>query len=103
MSKLVRDEIPEIIKETGKMPIYHRAKPQEVEKLLEDKLAEEVSELLAANTANDKLEEAADIYEVLLSILAMYGFNYKNLQVKAEDKRFERGSFIKGYVLDEVK
>lgn len=103
MSKLVRDEIPEIIKESGKLPIYHRATPSEVEKLLEEKLGEEIEELLTAHTAETKLEEAADVLEVLLSILAGYGFTYKDLLAKAETKRLERGSFIKGYVLDEVK
>ena len=103
MSKLVRDEIPEIIKESGKLPIYHRAAPSEVEKLLEEKLGEEIEELLTAYTAESKLEEAADVFEVLLSILAGYGFTYKDLLAKAEAKRNERGSFIKGYILDEVK
>ena len=103
MSKLVRDEIPEIIKESGKLPIYHRATPGEVEKLLEEKLGEETEELLAAHTAEAKLEEAADVLEVLLSILAGYGYTPRDLLAKAEAKRNERGSFINGYILDEVK
>lgn len=103
MSKLVRDEIPEIIKKSGKLPIYHRAAPSEVEKLLEEKLDEETEELLAAQTAESKLEEAADVFEVLLAILAEYGFTYKDLLAKAEAKRNEKGSFIKGYILEKVE
>ena len=103
MGKLVRDEIPEMIRESGKLPIYHRAARGEVEKLLEEKLGEETEELLTAHTTESKLEEAADVFEVLLAILAMHGFTYKDLLSKAEAKRNERGSFIKCYVLDEVK
>ena len=103
MSKLVRDRIPEIIEKAGKTPVYHRAASQDIEKLLREKLVEEVNELLATTTSEDLLEEAADVYEVLTAIIFTRGYDLKSLLVKAEDKRFDRGAFIKCYVLDEVK
>ena len=102
MSKLVRDRIPEIIMNSGKTPIFYKADYQEVEKRLREKLVEEVNELLATTNSEDLLEEAADVYEVLTAILFNKGYDVKSLLVKAEDKRFERGAFIRGYVLEDV-
>ena len=103
MSKLVRDRIPEIIEKSGMVPVYFRAKPSAMLDLLLTKLQEEVNELKAAEKPEDRLEEAADVYEVLTNILFTLGYDTKALQVKAMDKRFERGAFIKGYVLEDVK
>ena len=103
MGKLVRDRVPEIIEKSGKTPVYHKAHYTEVEQLLKDKLVEEVNELLATTNSDDLLEEAADIYEVLIAILFTNGYDTKSLLAKAEDKRFARGAFIKCYILDKVK
>ena len=103
MGKLVRDRIPELIEKSGKKPIYHRAHYTEIDQLLKDKLFEEINEFLEAKTSMEKLEEAADIYEVLTNMLFKYGFIARDLLAKAEDKRFERGAFIKAYVLEGVE
>ena len=103
MSKLVRDKIPEIIKESGKEPIFYKVDSPELEKLLREKLVEEVTELLSAITSEDVLEESADVYEVLLAILFSKGYDVKSLVTKADDKRNERGAFTRGYVLERVE
>ena len=56
-SKLVRDKIPEIIRENGKEPIIHIADNKEYWEKLKSKLKEEVDEYFI----NDSEEELADI------------------------------------------
>ena len=59
--KLVRDRIPEIIRNDRKQPITHIASEEEYSLKLGEKLKEEVSEFLAGMNN----EEMADILEVL--------------------------------------
>lgn len=103
MSKLVRDRIPELIEKSGKTPIYHRADPQDVLHLLKEKLVEETNELITAVSREDILEEAADIYEIVTNILFEVGYDQKDLQIAANDKRLDRGAFIKAYVLEGIQ
>lgn len=64
-NKLVRDKIPQIIKDNGEFPIYKTLSDLEYKKELDLKLQEEVSEYLK----DDNVEELADIAEVLEAIL----------------------------------
>lgn len=61
MGKLVRDRIPEIIKNDGKMPIMEILSDEEYLKELDKKLSEEVAEY----QADKSIEEMADILEVV--------------------------------------
>ncbi len=92
MSKLVRDRIPEIIAAEGGTQTVRVLNDQEYEAALLDKLYEEVAELRDADP-HDRLGEAADVYEVLLSILAGQGIDADELAVAAAEKRGTRGGF----------
>ncbi len=102
--KLVRDKIIKIILEQGKNCRsrwdckYHFAEGEEYEQRLFDKMQEEMTEFMEEPC----LEEAADVYEVFLSMLNHWKFDLKDVQETADKKREERGSFRVGYVLENV-
>lgn len=97
-NKLVRDKIPEIIKEAGKTCNIRYADEKEQLKLLEEKIQEEVSEYIEAKN----LEELADIMEVLFGLAKNLGFSEEELLKCREDKRNQRGGFEEGVVLLEI-
>lgn len=92
MGKLVRDRIPELISDGGRTPNVRVLNAQEFDAALMDKLLEEVTELRDADSET-RLEEAADVYEVLLAILDCQGLTAESLAVAAHDKRRRRGGF----------
>jgi predicted house-cleaning noncanonical NTP pyrophosphatase (MazG superfamily) len=92
MGKLVRDGIPEIVAAAGGQQNVRVLDDDEYARALLDKLVEEANELRAV-TDSVKLEEAADVYEVLLAILARQGLNPDDLARAAASKREERGGF----------
>ena len=100
--KLVRDNIPQIIENSGGSPEY-RTIPESFRKdALVDKLREEVAELVDAETPDEFIEEAADIYEVLLALVYQHGFIDADLFLKVKQKKRDRGGFDKFVWLDGV-
>ena len=98
LPKLVRDEIPRLIEESGRGLKAHIADSIEYDRLIIDKMKEEVDEFYE----NPSVQEAADIYEVCLSILENWNISQSIVDTAAEKKRSSRGSFRKGIVLEEV-
>ena len=96
--KLVRDKIPDIIKEDGKECKYHVADYSEYKVRLYEKMREELDEFISTPC----YEEAADMYEVFSSICAVHDMNMVQVEVAAIDKRNKRGGFINRIVLEEV-
>ena len=96
--KLVRDRIPELIREDGKEVVCRVVRDDEYEAYLIDKMTEEVEEF--RKTPN--LEEAADIYEVFLTFLKNWGIELSDVRKFAQYKSRERGKFDGGIVLDEI-
>ena len=70
----------------------------EYRQFLEEKMHEEVSEFMD----EPSIEEAADIYEVFLSIIKNWGFDLNKVLEKADAKREERGSFDERVILINV-
>lgn len=97
-NKLVRDLIPEVIKEDGKECDIVIAEKEELAELLELKLQEEVNEYLA----DKNLEELADVMEVLFGLASNLGYSEEDLLKKREEKLKARGGFKKGIVLKKV-
>ena len=91
--KLVRDLIPAIIQNSGKVPITMELATTDLCAALKRKAIEEVGELCEAEH-EDLLEEIADVYEVLLSIAQTQGVDWSSIEKIAEAKRFERGGFM---------
>lgn len=89
MGKLVRDKIPEIIKNDGKTPIIEILSNEEYLKELDKKLNEEVAEY----QADKSIEEMADILEVLYAVCEARGHSVEELLQVKEFKREKRGGF----------
>lgn len=100
-NKLVRDKIPEIIEAAGKIPTYTNITGAQLVVALENKLKEEVGEWLAAQTNAARIEELADIYEVMWALIVKYG--EKAFWAILQKKREERGLFRKGVFLISVE
>jgi predicted house-cleaning noncanonical NTP pyrophosphatase (MazG superfamily) len=98
-NKLVRDKIPEIIKNRGETPIIHIAEAKEYEEALREKLYEEVVEFLETPS----VEEAADILEVLHSMCNLKGINLQTLEKVRQKKAEDRGSFKQRIILDRTE
>ena len=89
MGKLVRDKIPQIIKDAGKTPIIEILSDKDYLKELDKKLNEEVAEY----QADKSIEEMADILEVLFAICEARGYSVEQLMQVKSKKQEERGGF----------
>ncbi|GIM28842.1 phosphoribosyl-ATP pyrophosphohydrolase [Clostridium polyendosporum] len=98
-NKLVRDKIPQIIKESGKEFEVRIASSEEKKQLLEKKLLEEVNEYVE----DKNLLELADVMEVLFGLADSLGYSEEELIAMREKRRAERGGFKEGIVLQWVK
>ncbi len=88
-NKLVRDNIPQIIKQDGYTPVTRILDDEEYLKELDKKLLEEVNEYL-----NDQnIEELADIYEVFLAILKARKIELEELENVRKAKVLKKGAF----------
>jgi predicted house-cleaning noncanonical NTP pyrophosphatase (MazG superfamily) len=92
MGKLVRDRIPAIMRAAGREPRTRVLGRSEYIRSLLDKLVEEAQELKSA-APQSRMEEAADVYEVLLAITTATGTTMEAVQAEADRKRAERGGF----------
>ena len=101
-NKLVRDNIPDIIKNNGSKPIIKILDKDEFKKALEIKLEEEKEEVLNASGL-DRIEELADLYEVMSYLAELEGYSIFDVKEKAKEKRKIRGGFRKKIFLVAVE
>lgn len=101
--KLVRDNIPEIIRQDGAEPKTRTLEQAEyLDKLLE-KLEEEIIELQAAReNKQDMAKEIGDVYEVLEAIIQAFGLSKEEIIKLQEERRQKRGGFDKKIFLESV-
>lgn len=96
--KLVRDRIPEIIEADGK-----RCRVRVLdERDYRDKLVEKLREELMEYEASRDLEELADLYEVMLALLALEGEDRETLERRRRVKAEKRGGFEGRLLLETV-
>lgn len=98
-NKLVRDKIPNIIRDSGERAVTHILSDKEYIAALEIKLSEEVAEY----QADKNLEEMADILEVLQAICVARGYSLKQLEERRREKAEERGGFKNKIFLEYVE
>ena len=98
-NKVVRDKIPEIIKESGKK--FNLKQLDDVSFLaeIEKKLSEEVNEY----TESKDIEELADLLEVIYRISELRGVNSDELDKIRKNKAEKRGKFDSNLFLIDVK
>jgi len=99
--KLVRDKIPEIIKNNGEEKITKKLTDEEYKKELEKKLYEEYNEVLNSK-GNDRIEELADMLEVISSLATLEGESLDKVIEVAKTKSKKRGSFNEKIFLENV-
>ena len=90
--KLVRDKIPEIIRDSGNQCKILILNDNEYIGALRQKLVEEANE--AATASPDKLaEELADVMEVINALMAATGIEPEEVKEIQQVKRSQRGGF----------
>lgn len=92
-NKLVRDKIPEIILKNGGIAEYQILQDEDYIKKLDDKLLEECKEVLNAKSPKNKIEEIADLVEVLGAIIKSLKVDFKTIEDIRLKKRNLRGGF----------
>jgi len=92
-SKLVRDKIPEIIRQDGREPKITVLTGDTLLNALNEKLVEEHGEYIESR----ELEELGDMLEVVFSIARTMGYSEEELIQLVKDKRNERGAFHEGF------
>ncbi|MFW9844488.1 MAG: hypothetical protein ACFFEV_07920 [Candidatus Thorarchaeota archaeon] len=93
--KLVRDKIPDMIREAGETPKVRIAKPDELDILLRKKIVEEAKEFLLSGDT----EELVDIQEAIDAILTLRKADSALMEIQRHSKLLARGGFTKGFVL----
>ena len=88
-NKLVRDKIPEIIKNSGKKAITTVLNEEEYLTELDRKLNEECAEY----QQDKSIEELADMLEVIYAITVARGYSVEELERIRAEKAEKRGEF----------
>lgn len=100
-NKLVRDKIPSIITNNGEIPVTRILNDEEYKIELERKLYEEYQEVINSKD-KDRLEELADMIEVIKALASLEGKNLQDIILIAEQKREKRGGFKDKIYLERV-
>lgn len=98
-NKLVRDKIPEIIKENGEVPITRILTDEEYSIELIRKLKEEYEEVVNSKTRKELLEELADMVEVISAISLNNNSNLDEVLKLTLEKREKEEDFKLGFIL----
>jgi len=97
-NKLVRDRIPEIIRNNNEKPKVKELNNEDYLKELNIKLKEELQEYLEDNN----IEELADIVEVIYGILNAKNISIEEYEEIRNEKVEKRGAFSKKIFLEKV-
>ncbi len=100
-NKLVRDNIPDIIRGNGEEPVIRILDGKEYKTELERKLNEEYQEVLQA-TGKDRIEELADMLEIMKYLSKLEGATLADVMAIADAKSAKRGAFDKKIFLETV-
>jgi len=98
-NKLVRDEIPNIIKQRNGTPKTRVLSDEAFVLELKKKLQEEVDEFMA----DESIEELADIMEVIHAFLDVKQKTFTELESLRKEKAKNRGGFAKRIFLESVE
>lgn len=97
--KLVRDQVPRLVREAGHQVQFREAAPDERARYLKRKVADEAAELLAADPGQER-EEVADLLEALETLLRVRGYDRDDLKLVKEAKRKRRGGFERFLIVE---
>ena len=77
-NKLVRDNIPNIIKNNDGEPYVRILNDVEYKKELEKKLYEEYNEVINSNKSEDRIEELADMIDFIFKSTTFFSLGFSN-------------------------
>lgn len=96
--KLVRDKIPQIIRQSGRTCQIRTLSTAEYITALDAKLQEELNEFLADGST----EELADLLEVMMAAAEARGHTFAEVEAIRQDKAEKRGGFRERIWLESV-
>lgn len=99
--RLVRDFIPELVKEAGHDVTFRALDDDEKPRFLKEKVFAEAAQLRDADAGAEK-EEIADVLESLETLIRTRGYDREALKQVKDAKRKRRGGFEKGWVVEET-
>lgn len=97
-NKLVRDNIPKIIKQQGNIPITKILNDEEHIKYLNKKLLEEVTEYLE----DYSIDELCDVIDIIYEIIKANGFSSSEINKTRENKKLKNGAFDNKILLEKI-
>ena len=100
-NKLVRDNIPNIIKAKGETPVTRILDDATYKSELEKKLYEEYNEVLESS-GDDRAEELADMLEIIRALAKLENKSLQDVINIADDKNIKRGAFEEKIFLEKV-
>lgn len=93
VGKLIRDKLPDIMRDQGLEVFDRRLDDAEFDAALRAKLLEEAAEAAEAVGADDMAGELADLSEVILALAQLHGLTAAEVEARRLAKRRERGGF----------
>ncbi len=100
-NKLVRDKIPEIIKNNNEKPVVRTLNDEDFKSELEKKLLEKYSELLES-TGQSRIEELADMLEIIKALAKLEKKSLDDIIDIANRKKEKKGAFEYKIFLEKV-
>lgn len=101
--KLVRDKISTIMKEQG-LTLFERVMDEEeFIASLKEKLLEESLEVQKAKNENELIEELADVFEVLYTLVKSNGLTLKQIDEVRTQKQQRKGGFERKTYLESIE
>ena len=98
-NKLVRDKVPQIIQNKGKVVYYSMLDGDNLRKMLKIKLIEESRDVSKAMTKGEMINELADISEVIETIYEIFDIEEIDVDLAKNKKMKEKGTFKSGTYL----
>lgn len=101
-NKLVRDNIPDIIIKDNCIPITRILCDEDYKKELEKKLLEEYNEVLSTTNTESRIEELADMLEIIKALAILENKTLDDINKVAEQKKLKRGGFENRIFLEKL-
>jgi len=103
-NKLVRDKVPQIIRENQQIPTVRKLDDKDFVNELLRKLEEEIQEVIGArNDKEELMREISDVYEVIDTIIDLYKLDKSLILELQKKKKRERGEFKERIYLESVE
>lgn len=101
-NKLVRDNIPEIIRSNNGEPLFRKLNDNEYWEYLLKKDIEELEEVRTASSIEERKKELADKLEIIRTMSEFNGFTLQDIIEEADRKKEKNGGFKKRILLEKV-